>query len=66
MAGRFATRIRAQRLVLSHFSPRYAGDGSERSMRVMWEVEDMARRTAFNLTKPNDVIAAWDQMSFFV
>ena len=61
MAGRFCKRVRAKKLILTHFSPRYTGDGSESSMRVMWGIEDMARSTA-DLWGPNDVIAAWDHM----
>ena len=45
-AGVFARRIRAKRLVLTHFSPRYAGDSSEASMRTMWRIEDLARNAS--------------------
>mmetsp|Transcript_29737 Transcript_29737/g.42444 ORF Transcript_29737/g.42444 Transcript_29737/m.42444 type:complete len:743 (+) Transcript_29737:3709-5937(+) len=61
MAGVFARRIRAKRLVLTHFSPRYAGDNGEASMRTMWRIEDLARE-ASGLQGPNDVVAAWDYM----
>lgn len=61
MAGDFAKRIGAKRLILTHFSPRYWGDDGERSMQQMWQIEDMARETS-GLTEPNDVIAAWDTM----
>ena len=61
MAGRFAAKIQAKKLVLTHFSSRYLGDESEFSMRLMWRLEDMARTTSM-LTGANDVIAAWDFM----
>jgi len=62
MAGRFAQRIAAKRLVLTHFSPRYRGEDDERSMRIMWRIEDQARANAPLLDGQNDVIAAWDMM----
>ena len=62
MAGRFARKINAKRLALTHFSPRYTGDDSEASMRTMWAIEDMAK-DASGLTGDNDVIAAWDLMN---
>ena len=43
MAGRFCRKIRAKRLILSHFSPRYRGDPSLEAMRTMWRLEDLAR-----------------------
>ena len=66
MAGRFARRINAKRVVLTHFSPRYRGDDSEGSMRLMWRLEDMAKLGADAFWGPNDVICAWDQMSLFI
>lgn len=63
MAGRFARNINAKRLILTHFSPRYRGDESETSMKVMWRVEDQARK-ASGLYGTNDVIAAWDLMVY--
>ncbi len=65
MAGRFAAEIEAKQLILTHFSPRYLGDASETSMKIMWNIEDMARSTS-KLLRPNDVIAAWDYMSVSV
>lgn len=62
MAGRFAKKIRAQKLILTHFSPRYPGDSSESSMKMMWKLEEMAKATC-GLSGVNDVIAAWDLMS---
>jgi ribonuclease Z len=62
MAGRFAKAVNAKRLILNHFSSRYYGDWSENSMRVMWGIEDMARR-ASGLWGENGVVAAWDGMS---
>jgi ribonuclease Z len=62
MAGRFARRVNARRLILTHFSPRYRGDDSDYSMKTMWQIENMARN-ASGLTGKNDVIAAWDQIA---
>jgi ribonuclease Z len=62
MAGKFAKAIGAKKLVLTHFSPRYKGDDSEQSMRIMWRIEDMARSTS-GLQGANEVLAAWDNMS---
>lgn len=61
MAGRFTKKIKAKKLVLTHFSSRYRGDDSEHSMKIMWRMEQMARRVT-DLWGKNDVIAAWDQM----
>lgn len=61
MAGSFAKKINAKRLILTHFSPRYLGDCGEASMKIMWEIEDLARSTCM-LHGKNDVIAAWDFM----
>ena len=62
MAGAFAKRIKAERLVLTHFSPRYRGDDADFSMKTMWRIEDTARRAAGGMWGRNDVIAAWDHM----
>lgn len=61
MAGRFAKKINAKKLLLTHFSPRYRGDDGENSMQIMWRIEDMARHASGLLGK-NEVIAAWDLM----
>ncbi|RYH22012.1 MBL fold metallo-hydrolase [archaeon] len=61
MAGSFAKRINAKKLILTHFSPRYQGDSSEASMRMMWRLEDQARKMT-DLKEDDDVIAAWDFM----
>eukprot|EP01039_Chlorochromonas_danica_P009249 gene9249-10212_t len=65
MAGKFARQIKAKRLILTHFSPRYSGDSSLASMQTMWQIEDMARRTC-QLREENSIIAAWDYMIYFV
>ena len=61
-AGRFAKKIGAKKLILNHFSPRYRGDDAEHSMKMMWQIEDMARIGSTYLYGENDVIAAWDQL----
>jgi ribonuclease Z len=61
MAGRFTRKIRARKLIMTHFSSRYRGDESEHSMKIMWRMEQMARRVT-DLWGKNDIIAAWDQM----
>lgn len=66
MAAAFAKKINAKRLILTHFSSRYSGDDSEWSCERMWIIEDMARVSADSFWGENDVIAAWDHMSFFV
>jgi ribonuclease Z len=77
MAGRFAARIKAKQLILTHFSSRYSGDCSPESMRTMWNLEHMARlESGLGLQREdevvskeqerknmNAVIAAWDHMS---
>ena len=64
MAGRFASKINAKMLLLTHFSPRYRGDDELVHMKNMWAIEDMARAAACGtLNGCNDVVAAWDQLS---
>lgn len=66
MAGRFAKKIRAKRLLLTHFSPRYCGDESIYSLKTMSMIEDQAREVSGLIHHKNDVIAAWDQMQINV
>lgn len=66
MAAQFADSIRAKKLVLTHFSPRYHGDSAESSMRVMWYIEDLARASSKYLKGDDDVVAAWDTLSLEV
>ena len=61
VAGTFAAKVGARRLVLNHFSPRYRGDDHPQSVYTMLKIEDAARRKA-NLPVAN-VHAAWDLMS---
>lgn len=63
MAGAFATRIRARKLVLNHFSSRYAGDDDvdEEAKKVMTAIAGLAKREF-----QRDVVCARDLMSFDV
>ncbi|KAF9478183.1 Metallo-hydrolase/oxidoreductase [Pholiota conissans] len=58
MAGAFALRVGARRLVLNHFSARYSGDDSEESRRIM----DAIGQLAASEFKQN-VVCATDLMS---
>ena len=60
MAGDFARKIGAKRLVLNHFSARYKGDQSVDSMSIMMRIEEQALKTS-GLDETN-VAAAWDMM----
>ena len=66
MAGQFAERINAKQLLLTHFAGRCSGHHDEKSMKAMWAVEDMARKSAPKLVGGNDIIAAWDFMTIRV
>lgn len=60
MAGRFCRSVKARKLVLNHFSPRYKGDVSVESMSIMMRIEKQAMDAAgLNETQ---VAAAWDMM----
>eukprot|EP00578_Thalassiosira_sp_NH16_P007973 CAMPEP_0181123490 /NCGR_PEP_ID=MMETSP1071-20121207/25931_1 /TAXON_ID=35127 /ORGANISM="Thalassiosira sp., Strain NH16" /LENGTH=686 /DNA_ID=CAMNT_0023208643 /DNA_START=430 /DNA_END=2490 /DNA_ORIENTATION=- len=60
MAGDFAKRINAKKLVLNHFSARYKGDQSIESMTIMTRMERQAMK-ASGLSE-DSVAAAWDFM----
>ncbi|KAL7493677.1 hypothetical protein ACHAWT_010559 [Skeletonema menzelii] len=60
MAGDFAKRVRAKRLVLNHFSARYKGDQSIESITIMTRMERQAMK-ACELPE-NAVACAWDFM----
>merc|ERR1712150_10468 len=60
MAGEFARRIGAKRLVLNHFSGRYKGDQSVDSLSLMTRIEMQAIK-ASGLDE-TDVAASWDLM----
>jgi ribonuclease Z len=62
MAGDFAKRTKAKRLILNHFSARYMADQSLESMSIMTRIEDQAIK-ASGLDK-TAVAAAWDFMIF--
>jgi ribonuclease Z len=60
MAGDFAKRIGAQKLMLNHFSARYKGDQSVDSLSIMMRIEGQAiKASGLNSTQ---VAAAWDMM----
>ncbi|KAI0650421.1 Metallo-hydrolase/oxidoreductase [Trametes meyenii] len=63
MAGGFAKRIRARKLVLNHFSARYAGndDVDEEAGKIMNRIRELAEE-AFG----GEVVCARDLMSFDV
>ncbi|KAI9000712.1 Metallo-hydrolase/oxidoreductase [Trametes punicea] len=63
MAGAFAKRIRARKLVLNHFSARYAGndDVDEDARRIMSRIRELAESTF-----GGEVVCARDLMSFDV
>ncbi|KAG6833908.1 hypothetical protein H0H87_007919 [Tephrocybe sp. NHM501043] len=42
MAGAFAKRVNARRLVLNHFSARYSGDESEEALKIMDAIRNLA------------------------
>mmetsp|Transcript_14686 Transcript_14686/g.29696 ORF Transcript_14686/g.29696 Transcript_14686/m.29696 type:complete len:744 (-) Transcript_14686:349-2580(-) len=60
MAGKFARKVGAKRLVLNHFSPRYKGDQSIDSLSIMTRIERQALRASSLPTE--SVAAAWDLM----
>lgn len=60
MAGEFAKRINAKKLVMNHFSARYKGDQSVESMTIMTRMERQAIK-ASGLDEES-VAAAWDFM----
>jgi len=62
MAGDFAKRAKAKRLILNHFSARYMGDQSLESISIMTRIEQQAIK-ASGLSR-SDVAAAWDFMIF--
>ena len=63
MAGAFAKRIRARKLVLNHFSARYAGndDVDEDARRIMTAIQQLAENTY-----GGEVVCARDLMTFDV
>jgi len=61
MAGEFASRIKSKRLVLNHFSPRYPGDPSIESIKILTRIEKQARDAS---KLPEAAVAAsWDFMT---
>lgn len=60
LAGQFAKKVNAKRLLLNHFSARYKGDTSIESISVMTRIERQAiKASGLDETK---VAAAWDLM----
>ena len=60
IAGEFAKKVRAKKLLLNHFSARYKGDQSIDSLSIMNRIEGQAQK-ASGLTE-TQVAAAWDLM----
>ena len=60
MAGEFAKKVGAKRLLLNHFSARYKGDPSIDSISIMTRIEAQGMK-ASNLGE-TEVAAAWDLM----
>ena len=60
MAGNFAKKCGAKRLVLNHFSPRYKGDQSLESISIMTRIERQAMKASS--LPVESVAAAWDLM----
>ena len=60
MAGEFAKKVNAKRLLLNHFSARYKGDATIDSLSLMTRIEGQAMKASgLNDTQ---VAAAWDLM----
>ena len=60
IAGDFAKRTNAKKLIMNHFSARYKGDQSVDSMSIMTRLEGQAAK-ASGLSQ-SDIAAAWDFM----
>lgn len=60
VAGHFARKTNAKRLLLNHFSARYKGDPTLDSLSIMTRIEEQAISVS-NLNE-TQVAAAWDLM----
>uniref|UniRef100_A0A7S4SSL0 Metallo-beta-lactamase domain-containing protein n=1 Tax=Ditylum brightwellii TaxID=49249 RepID=A0A7S4SSL0_9STRA len=60
IAGEFAARINAKRLILNHFSARYKGDQTLDSISIMTRIEQLAMKAS--QLEEDSVAAAWDFM----
>lgn len=58
MAGKFAKMLKAEKLILTHFSSRYKGDEDEESLNIMEEI----RQHALDEFKNDNVVMARDFM----
>ena len=58
MAGQFARRVRAKKLIMNHFSARYKGDQSVESLSIAMRLEGQAAKASG--LELNKVAAAWD------
>lgn len=62
MAGAFAKRMRCKKLILTHFSARYAGDESPASLQIMEQIRQLALKEFDQ--RMDDVYCARDLWSF--
>lgn len=62
LAGLFAKKVNAKRLLMNHFSARYKGDPSVDSLSIMMRIEKFAMESSG--LDETEVAAAWDLMLF--
>lgn len=60
MAGQFAKRVNAKKMIMNHFSSRYRGDVSVENLSIMATLEEQAINSSG--LAANCVAASWDFM----